>query len=499
MTAFDDALALWRATPYDGFEDIESCAAAARSLEELRRNVIEDRFDALLALGQSSELVPELEGVLTSEPFRERLWGQLMVALYRSGRQTDALRAYQRARRVLADELGIDPGPALRDLEQAILAHDDSRLRRTTGGEPIVALPAALDVAGAALVGRDDELARLRAAWDGARSNATGFVAVVGPEGIGKTRLVSALAAEANAAGAVTCYARCDAAHRSARALFDQALRSAGTSLLQAQSAAMPGESLGVGIARSLAEWSTRAPILLVLDDLHAADDEVLEVVAEIPNAAAGAALLVVAIFRTEPDDTAMRSGGGQQILLGGIDRAAVAELCALYGDAWTTAEVDRLYAETFGIPLAVHEEAAAWARDAAGRRLDDAADQAQHAEHRLLLSQQAVADEVVGIQRLVEQRRQQLPTGEGSPQPFMGLFAFGVEDAPWFFGRERLVAELAARLATRPVLAVVGASGSGKSSLVRAGLLPALAAGSLPGSEHWRVVVTTPGAAPTG
>ena len=91
VTAFDDALALWRAKPYDGFEDIERCAAAARSLEELRRNVIEDRFDALLALGQSSELVPELEGVLSAEPFRERLWGQLMVALYRSGRQADAL------------------------------------------------------------------------------------------------------------------------------------------------------------------------------------------------------------------------------------------------------------------------------------------------------------------------------------------------------------------------------------------------------------------------
>ena len=231
VTAFDDALALWRAKPYDGFEDIERCAAAARSLEELRSNVIEDRFDALLALGQSSELVPELEGVLSSEPFRERLWGQLMVALYRSGRQADALRAYQRARRVLADELGIEPGPALRDLEEAILAQDDHRLRRTSGGEPIVALPAALDVAGAALVGRDEELARLRAAWDGARNQSSGYVAVVGPEGIGKTRLVSALAAEAHAAGAVTCYARCDAAHRSARALFDQALRSAGTSL----------------------------------------------------------------------------------------------------------------------------------------------------------------------------------------------------------------------------------------------------------------------------
>ena len=170
--------------------------------------------------------------------------------------------------------------------------------------------------------------------------------------------------------------------------------------------------------------------------------------------------------------------------MLGGIDRAAVAELCALYGDAWTTAEVDRLYAETYGIPLAVHEEAAAWARDAAGRRLDDAADQAQHAEHRLLLSQQAVADEVVGIQRLVEQRRQQLPAAGGSPQPFKGLFAFDIEDAPWFFGRERLVAELAARLATRPVLAVVGASGSGSRPSSAPASSPPSPRGRFPGAS---------------
>ena len=73
----------------------------------------------------------------------------------------------------------------------------------------------------------------------------------------------------------------------------------------------------------------------------------------------------------------------------------------------------------------------------------------------------------------------------------------FEAEDAQWFFGRERLVAELAAHLVTRPVIAMVGASGSGKSSLVRAGLLPALAEGALPGSERWRVVLTQPGAAP--
>ena len=231
VTAFDDALALWRAKPYDGFEDIERCAAAARSLEELRRNVIEDRFDALLALGQSSELVPELEGVLSTEPFRERLWGQLMVALYRSGRQADALAPTSAHAGCSRTSSASNRGRRCATWRRRSSPKTTIGSARTSGGEPIVALPAALDVAGAALVGRHEELARFRAAWDGARNHTSGYVAVVGPEGIGKTRLVSTLAAEAHAAGAVTCYARCDAAHHSARALFDQALRSAGTSL----------------------------------------------------------------------------------------------------------------------------------------------------------------------------------------------------------------------------------------------------------------------------
>jgi DNA-binding SARP family transcriptional activator/WD40 repeat protein/energy-coupling factor transporter ATP-binding protein EcfA2 len=502
VAAFDQAFARWTGTPYEGFDEIERCANAARALEELRALVVEDRFDALLALGQAGELVPALESAVAAEPLRERLWGQLMLALYRAGRQAEALRAYARARHVLADELGIAPGEQLRELERAVLDQDDVRLRRGSGGDhPVIALPAALDVTGSALFGRDAELVHLRELWGVACRGAGGFVSVVGPEGIGKTRLVAGLASIAHDERAVVCYGRCDPSHRAARAVFDQALRSVGSSLMRAQSGALPGETLGTSIGRRLSAWAADTPVLLVLDDLHEADAEVLEVVAEVAATVAADPILVVAVFRTEPGEAPVRAGSEQQLVLGGIDRAAVAAICELYGDDWTTQEIDRFRLESHGIPLAVHEEATSWIRNAASRRVTEAADQAQLAEFRLSTSQQAVADEVVGIQRVVEQRRRQLatrtPGAVASPCPYKGLMRFEADDAPWFFGRERLVAEIVAHLATRPVIAIVGASGSGKSSLVRAGVLPALAEGALPGSERWRVVLTQPGGAP--
>jgi DNA-binding SARP family transcriptional activator/WD40 repeat protein len=502
VATFDDALALWRGTPYEGHEEIERCANAATALEELRQVVIEDRFDARLALGQSSEVVPSLEAAVAAQPLRERLWGQLMLALYRSGRQADALRAYQRARRVLAEELGIEPGTPLRDLESAILDQDDTTLRGGSGRDrPIVALPASLDVAGSALIGRDDELGRLRGLWAQARAGSGSLVSLVGPEGIGKTRLIAQLAGDAHEHHAIVGYSRCDPSHRSARALFDQVLRSVGSSLMRAQAGALPGETLGTSIGRCVRAWAEATPVLLVLDDLHDAEGDVLEVVAELAATATTTALLVVAIFRTEPGDTAIRPIGDHQFVLGAVGRDAVAQICALYGNDWTTDDLDRVSRATGCVPLAVHEEATSWIRDAAARRVDEAAGQAQLAEFRLSTSQQAVADEVVGIQRVVEERRRQLatrtPEATASVCPYKGLMRFEVEDAQWFFGRERLVAELAAHLVTRPVVAVVGASGSGKSSLVRAGLVPALAEGALPGSNRWWVVVVTPGATP--
>ena len=150
---------------------------------------------------------------------------------------------------------------------------------------------------------------------------------------------------------------------------------------------------------------------------------------------------------------------------------------------------------ESRGIPLAVHEEATSWVRERGvaaastrprARPSSPSSASSSRSRPSRTRSSASNASSSSGAASSRHGRR----AGIASPCPFKGLCASRLEDAPWFFGRERLVAELAAHLVTRPVIAIVGASGSGKSSLVRAGLLPALAEGALPGSESWRVVV---------
>ena len=123
-TKFSDALALWRGSALADFSYEPFAQRAITALEELRVQAIEDRIEADLASGHAADLVPELEQMIQDHPFRERLRGSLMLALYRSGRQADALQAYRDAHSVLEDELGLEPGPALRELETAILRQD---------------------------------------------------------------------------------------------------------------------------------------------------------------------------------------------------------------------------------------------------------------------------------------------------------------------------------------------------------------------------------------
>ncbi len=120
--AFEEALALWRGTPE--LPDSRRGIAEKTRWIEGHAALVEDRADALLATGRAAEIVGELEAAVAEAPLRERRWGQLMLALYRAGRQGEALGAYQRARSLLAEELGVDPGPELRRLEAAIVAQD---------------------------------------------------------------------------------------------------------------------------------------------------------------------------------------------------------------------------------------------------------------------------------------------------------------------------------------------------------------------------------------
>jgi predicted ATPase/DNA-binding SARP family transcriptional activator len=179
-----EALGLWRGPALVEFVYDDFARPFIPRLEEERSAVLEDRVEAELACGRHAELVAELEEAVTAEPLRERLRGQLMLALYRSGRQADALRQLQLARRVLVDELGLEPGPELRRLEAAMLAHDPSLEGppRSSPDDTLQAgnLPGTLT----RFVGRRQELARLRELIGACR-----LVTLVGPGGAGKSRL----------------------------------------------------------------------------------------------------------------------------------------------------------------------------------------------------------------------------------------------------------------------------------------------------------------------
>jgi adenylate cyclase len=122
--AFRDGLALWRGPALEDVAAAEGVRPTAVRLEELRLDVLEECIDAELTSGQHGTLTSELQELVKAYPLRERLWGQLMLALYRSGRQADALRAFQELRAILADEVGLDPSPAITRLESRILAQD---------------------------------------------------------------------------------------------------------------------------------------------------------------------------------------------------------------------------------------------------------------------------------------------------------------------------------------------------------------------------------------
>src|SRR5919197_1073160 len=176
------ALQLW-----DGATPADLPEAEMARLEELRAAALEDRIDAELALGRHGQVVPELERLGNEHPLRERFRGQLMLALYRCGRQADALAVYQRTRRTLVDELGIEPSASLRKLEQAILAQDASLSAPQAQPASARRIPAPATP----LLGRERELAALA---ELARAGGTRLVTLTGTGGIGKTRLALELA-----------------------------------------------------------------------------------------------------------------------------------------------------------------------------------------------------------------------------------------------------------------------------------------------------------------
>jgi WD40 repeat protein/DNA-binding SARP family transcriptional activator len=416
-----EALELWRGPALADVADEPFAAPEIRRLEELRASALEVAIDQDLDAGLHRRLVPEIEALLAKEPLRERLHAQRMLALYRSGRQADALEAYRQARATLVEQIGVEPGPELRRLHESILRQDPSL--EPPGQEP----------PGAPLLGREAELGRLRELWSRARAGAGASVLVTGPAGIGKTRLVQELAEEVRRGG-------------------------------------------GAVVHGELGE--VRRPTLLVVEDAERA-----------PDVPPGRPVLAVA--------TALE-GEGETLELPPLGRDGVAAVARYHAGGRADAEppVDRLLAESGGVPALVHRAAAAWARELATRRVGEAAARASAERAGWHLAGDDVAAEVVELQT-VRERAQPVDPDAPPACPFKGLASFGVGDAAVFFGRERLVADMIGRLPGARLMGIVGPSGSGKSSVMRAGLLAALADGVLPGSGHWPQALIRPGSHP--
>jgi WD40 repeat protein/DNA-binding SARP family transcriptional activator len=449
------ALRLWRGPPLADLTFEPFFQPEIARLEEKRQAAIELRIEADLAAGRHRELVGELSVMVAKYPTREELAAQLMLALYRCGRQAEALEAYADARRHLTTVLGIEPSEELSGLQQAILNHD-AALLLTVAPE----LPRELrDSATESLVGREADIARLREEWAEAKAGRGRVVVLAGPAGIGKTALAAELANTVHAEGSAVLFAP----GTDRDAVYDAIERSA----------------------------AAPRPFLLVVDDADEAGEAVLSAV----QAVAGGSALVLATARDHDSLRGLDPSMELFLDLKGLDSAAVAKIAAQYvPDRSSEAPpAEWLLGASAGVPRQVHDVARDWAQ----QHVRTVAGRAARGRARL----RSMEDELAGgLMQLRTARDRRESDGDGRGRvvcPFKGLASFEPEDAAYFFGRERLVAELVARLVGAPLLAVVGPSGSGKSSVVKAGLLPALGSGVLPGSEAWERRVIRPGAHP--
>jgi DNA-binding SARP family transcriptional activator len=406
------ALGMWRG---DALADCRGggwVGAEALRLDELRLSTVEDRIDADLMLGGHGALVGELESLVARHPLRERLWASLMLALYRAGRQADAVRAYQRARELLVEDLGLEPGAELRRLEAAVLAGDPSldAPDLTVGREPqpAIPLPHRLTAASSAVfVGRVFERKDLTRLLQTVAAGERRVVLVSGEPGIGKTSLAAAFALEAFENGAVVLYGRSDddlsipyqpwvevlahlashapdtvlAAHVEARGselarlvpdLADPADLAGGATFERASSTDAESERylLFGAVVDLLTRTAALAPVVLVLDDLHWADRPTIQLLRHVVATATPLPLLIIGTFRDSDVETEHplaealadlhRESGIERLALRGLDDD---ELLALLdtSDGAVASEGgvalrDALSAETDGNPFFVGE-----------------------------------------------------------------------------------------------------------------------------------------------
>ena len=366
-----EALELWRGPALAEFSEPFARAEGAH-LEELRNVCIEERIEADLALGRHADVVGELEALVARHPLREALHGQLMLALYRSGRQAEALATYDGFRRRLDAELGIEPSAALKTLQSRILNQARDLDLRDHGGaaaaaraRPEAAAPPTVDDP---FVGRIEELDRLEAALAAAAASHGGLVLIAGTAGMGKTRLVSASAGRATERGTAVLRGHCIQLVGTGLPFLPlvealRPLRGSGDldglatelrelprlipELVRGQTRD-PEDDEPRGDARLrlfeevlavLTHLAEARPLVLVVEDLHWADASTLDLVAYLARAVRDHRILLVATYRSEEVSTGgplhrviaglVGGGGAVALQLAPFDRAQIGALLA--------------------------------------------------------------------------------------------------------------------------------------------------------------------------
>jgi WD40 repeat protein/DNA-binding SARP family transcriptional activator/KaiC/GvpD/RAD55 family RecA-like ATPase len=408
VAALRQALALWRGPPLEDLRGWDPADGEATRLSELRRVAAEELMDAELACGNHASCVADLERMAGEEPFRERRWALLMLALYRVGRQADALRTYQRARTALGTELGIEPGPELRALERAIVAQD-----------PSLDLPAP-----------PVEQQRRTAEPPG---ETAGVVFILFTDTVASTEVLDRLGDEAT-----------------------DELRRAQFRELRAAVAAHAGQEVkGVGDGLMVTFTSGADAVACAIEMQRA----------------------VAAANRDAPEPLAVRVGlhVGEPVRddgdLYGASVVIASRLCE-------TAAPGQILASDLVRELV------------APRRRFEFAEAGS-------IALKGLADPVAAVEVVGDSTDAAAAPRAGAQPPYKGLMPFEPEDSALFFGRDATVAALIDRLGGQRLVVVVGASGTGKSSLVRAGVLASLREDALPGSSAWPTVLMTPGAHP--
>jgi len=377
-SAAREALALFRGDPLADLAEQPFADPEIRRLEELRLAATELAIDADLAAGRHHELVGELDALVAENPLRERLHAQRMLALYRCGRQAEALEAYRHARTALVEEIGVEPAAELRHLHEAILRQDPSLDVEAAAGE----LPHELDAnSSPPLIGREDELRRLRACWQRTAGGSGALITLVGTYGMGKTRLAAELAGDAHREGAAVLYTPRD----------------------------RPAEAALAILARAR---GTRRPSLIVVDDVDRAPAEVraalrrlVPALDRVPALVLATGTQAAALARLEPRDS---------IVLKALDADGVRAIAAIYAppDEGRAIPVEALMASSQGVARRVHEAASEWARREATRRVDAVADRAAAGRNEARTLEAELDGSVVALQSARE--RASLVAGSG-------------------------------------------------------------------------------------